>query len=119
MALTAQITVKVDGETILAKNGSVTFNPGGYERTEQYADNEFQGFTSKPVPSMCSGNLQDTSDTDLVAMNSHENVSLVLELDSGATYLMPRSSLIKPAEISGDAGEVAFEYRGAPAIKTG
>lgn len=119
MSLTAQITVKVDGDTILAKNGQVTFNPGGFERTEQFADNQFQGFTSTPMCSTVSGNLQDTSATDLVAMNAHENVSIVLEFDSGAKYLIRNAALTTPAEISGDAGDVAFEYKGAPAVKTG
>jgi len=115
MKVTSQITVKVDGDTILAKSGQVTFNPGGYERDAVYADGRMIGYTNKPISSVISGSIQHTSDIEMRALADQENVSIVLEMDSGLKYLIDGAFATKPPELSGDSGDVAIEYKGQPA----
>jgi len=115
MQCTGLITVKIDGDTIFAKSGQITFNPGGWERAEVMADGHMIGYTQKPVPSIVSGTCQHTSDTDMRALADHSNVSITLELDTGVKYLVDSAFATKPPELSGDAGEISIEYKGQPA----
>jgi hypothetical protein len=115
--LTGQITVKVDGETLFSKSGQATFSFGGKELTAQYADNRLIGFTQKPVGAVVSGSLQHMSDTDFRALAEHDNVSIVIETDTGKSYLIQGASATKPPELSGENGDVSFEYMGQPAVE--
>ena len=115
--LTGQILVKVDGDTIVAKSGQVTFEFGGKERTPQYADNGTAGFTEKPIASTCSGTLQHGNDTDMLALSEHQNVTLVINCDSGKSYMIREAFATKPPSLSGEDGDLEFEYMGQPAVE--
>lgn len=110
--LTGTLSIKVDGDTIFSKSGQFTFNKGGYERTAQNADFQVIGFTKKPVPAVVSGTCQHTSETDMDALADHENVSLVLDTDSGQSWLVRNAFATKPPELSGENGDMAVEYSG-------
>ena len=112
--LTGQITIKADGDTLLCKSGQADVDFGGFERVPQYADNRLVGFTSKPIARMVSATCQHTSETDAVALSEHENVSILIETDTGKTYLMAHSSIITPPKITGESGDMALEYNGDP-----
>jgi hypothetical protein len=115
MKCTGLITVKVDGDTIFAKSGQITFNPGGYERVAVYADGHLIGYTEKPICSSVSGTCQHTSETDMRALADHDNVSITLDLDSGPKYLIDGAFATKPPELSGETGDLEIEYNGQPA----
>jgi len=110
--LTGTMSVKVDGDTIFAKAGQFTFNPGGFERTAQMADFQVIGYTQKPIPATLSGTCQHTSDTDMTDLAAHDNVSITIAFDSGGTWLMRNAFATKPPEISGENGDMNVEYSG-------
>lgn len=114
MNLTGQITVKADGDTLLCKAGQADIEFGGYERVPQYADNKLIGFTTKPVAGKVSVTCQHTSETDTIALAEAENVSIVIETDTGTSYLMAGATLVSPPKLSGENGDLALEYSGLP-----
>jgi len=114
MKVSGQITIKVDGDTILAKNGEVDFSFGGLKRESKYADNRRIGYSEEPIAATVQGTLIHTSDTDLQALADHANVSIVLELDTGVKYLVANACAIDPPALSGK-GDLKISYEGDPA----
>ena len=112
--VTGQIIVKADGETLLCKSGQADVEFGGHEREPQYADNRVVGFTQKPIAAKVSATCQHTSETDVIALAAHKDVSIVLEADTGKSYLMAGAYAVAPPKLSGENGDLALEYMGQP-----
>jgi len=112
MKVTGQITIKADGETLLVKSGQATFNFGGKERTMIYADNRPIGPAEKPIGATVSGTLVHVSTTELRTLSEHDNVTLTINCDTSVVYVVREAFATKPPELSGEEGDVEFEYMG-------
>lgn len=108
--------IRVNSQLKRTKPGTVDFNPGGFERASQAADNKpHVGFTKKPVGCTLSCTLIHMSDTDMAALNAIEDATIELETDSGKVYQITGSSAAPP-QLTGEEGEMAVSYIGPPAI---
>ena len=114
MKVTGQITIKVDGDTILAKNAEVDFEFGGYKRESAYADGRRQGYSEEPTAATVKATLLHTSDTDMQALMDHTDVSILLECDTGSKYLIAHACAVEPPAIGGK-GDLKVSYEGDPA----
>lgn len=108
--------VRLNGKSLRSKE-KATLAVGGVERTAQYADNAFAGFSTKPVCAKVSATLVHDSATDLLDIASAENVSIEFATDTGISYLVANAFCVKPPELTGGDGEVSVEFEGSPAVQ--
>jgi hypothetical protein len=115
--VTGTVVVRMDNLSLRSKAGA-KLALGGFERSAEYADGAVIGYSERPIAATISCTLVLTSTSDLDAVNSATNVSLLFECDNGITYLVANAFSTKPPEITGGNGEVSVEFAGQPSVRT-
>lgn len=108
--------VRLDGNSLRSKE-KASLDLGGFERSSQYADHGYAGFSKKPVCAKVSATLIHTSQTDLIALANAEFVSIEFATDTGVSYLIANAHITKPPVLSGDGDGVSVEFEGEPAVQ--
>ena len=106
------IRVTINDIAIPTADGSVNFNPGGYNRETLNADGKSNFYNQTAVNSTLTGNAIHYSDTDLALLNS-ANAVIKLETDSDIIWVMEGAISTAPATVSG--GVAAFSFEAGPA----
>lgn len=108
--------IRMNGKSLRSKE-KATLSIGGVERTAQYADNGFAGFSTKPVCAKVTATLIHDASTNLQEIHDAENVSIEFASDTGISYMVPNAFSVKPPELTGGDGDVAVEFEGSPAVQ--
>lgn len=113
---TGTIYVKVNAELFEFKPG-VKVKLGLPTREPQVAAGVAgRHFIVKPEPSMVSGTLLHRAESpDLDAMASWENVSILVETDSGVFFAIDGAYVSNSPELSDEGGGVNIEFTGPSA----
>jgi hypothetical protein len=111
---------KTWGVTRITVNGRLldtapkpTFRPGGVERTEVEADNSAGRFNEKPVSSMLDCKVLATAGLSLKELQGFDDETVVIELDTGQTYVMSHAWTSEAVEATD--GSVTLKMMGPEA----
>jgi hypothetical protein len=114
--ITGTIVVRMDGKSLRSKE-KATLDVGGFERTSQYADHGYAGFSKKPQCAKVSATLVHTASTDVLEIADAEFVSIEFATDTGISYLIANAHCTKPPVLTGDGDGLQVEFEGEPAIQ--
>lgn len=108
------IFVKINDISIPCADGSVNFDPGGYNRETISADGRADFYNKSAANSTLTGNAIHYSDTDLALLNG-EDLTITIGMDSGANWTMESAIATAPAAVSG--GVAGFSFTAGPATQ--
>ena len=108
------IRVKINDIAIPCMDGSVNFNPGGYNRETLGVDGRSDFYSESAANATLTGNAIHYSDTDLALLNG-KDLTVTIEMDSGAVWTMQSALALNPANVSG--GVAAFNLTSGPATE--
>lgn len=114
--VTGVVIVRMDGLSLRSKE-KAKLDFGGFERTDQYADNELIGYSQKPIAATVSATLAHTADSDVDALRNATNVSIEFACDTGISYLIANAFLAKPPTLTGGDGDLEVEFKGRAAVQ--
>lgn len=112
--ITSRIKVLVDGDELLNKTGW-TFNPGGINRTTVNGDQKTHGYTEEIMNAQVTGDISHTEAQDLVALGDIENATIVIETNSGQSYVIRGAWLTEPGALNTSEGGVTLTFEGPKA----
>lgn len=101
--LIGRATIHADGNMLYMENGAKA-NPGGVTRNFERHGGKTYHHAEEAPPSV-EGNLLVTADTDVVALTSLEDVTVIFECDTGQKYVMAHAFTEKPVEIDASSGK--------------
>jgi hypothetical protein len=107
--ITGKATIKKDGEELLA-DVDATLNVGGASREPVMGPRGVQGFRESPAAPTLSTTVRHTKDTDLVALGSITDATVLFETDTGDTYMLRRAFVSDPVELSSGNGNVRLNW---------
>lgn len=107
--ITGKATVKVDGEEKLT-DVDATLNVGGASREPVMGPRGVQGFRESPAAPTLSTTQRHTKDTDLVALASIKDATVLFETDTGDTYMLRRAFVSEPPELSSGSGNIRVNW---------
>lgn len=105
------IYFNVDGSRQSAK-GNFTYNLGGEQRTAIVGSDEVHGFSSQPRVAFIEGMITDSSDTDVAALTSLDNVTVTLELANGKTIILHEAWYAGSGDITTEQAEINVRFEG-------
>jgi hypothetical protein len=106
--------IKVDGDLCKTIGDSVEFDPGGYEREEVMADNQFH-YKEKPRGSRLSCKFAGSEKTKLKNLTDLADGQIEIIMDTGVSYTMTNATRMgEPPKVSSGDGTIAFEAMGDP-----
>ncbi len=111
---TSIITVKVNGKSLEGKPG-IKVNLGGPVRTPAKAGGRIVGYHEEIEPSNITVNVVHDGDIDIEEVRGWVDVTLVLDMDSGASYQVDGAFVMKALEINDGEGGMSIEFGGPPA----
>lgn len=111
--VTGIVTVKIDGDLLRSKEGAKLMF-GGKERT-MIVGHSVYGPSEKLVASTVEFTLAHVGGDDLIGLQNKIEATIEYETDTGDTYMIRNAVCLKPAELTGGEGDVAFEFGGDPA----
>jgi hypothetical protein len=103
--ITGKATVRVDGEELLSEVGA-TLNVGGVEREAQMGPRGVNGYKENPVAPSVTVVVHHTADTDLVRLGRIVDATVLVETDTGQSWLMRKAFVTEPPEL--DAAQGTF-----------
>lgn len=115
--VTGTLIIRSDGLSLRSKPGACKLMMGGYTRTPQIADGQVVGYSEKIEAATIESTLAHMSSSNVAAINDMKDVTLLVETDSGVTYMVRNGFSTKPPEISGAEGDVAVAFAGQPAVE--
>lgn len=107
--------VTMNGEVLLARDG-LNFDPGGMERAVQKSLGRVDGFSESPMESKLEFDFTVVRGVSLAQIRDAVDVTLVIELDTGQTWVMRNAWCASPPTLTAGgsaAGKVTFN--GPPA----
>ena len=115
MALvTGTILVKVNGNTLEGRSVKIKF--GGYTKEAQTsAGVAGRHYFRKPEPSMVSVTVAHYGYFSLEEINAWDNVTLVVETDSGQTFQIDGAYVSNSIELGDEGAGISIEFTGPPA----
>lgn len=108
MKITGNVTIREDGQELLT-DGKGTLNPGGFERTAKMNGRAVAGFTENPVAPTLSVVVHHTADTDIVRLSNLTDSTILVETDTGQTWMMRKAFTTSPAPLDTGNGSVQLE----------
>lgn len=106
--------VKIDGDLCKTIGDSIEFDPGGFEREEVMADNQFH-YKEKPRGSRLSVKFAGSEKSKLKKMNDLAGGQIEIILDTGVSYTMTNATRMgEPPKVSSGDGTISFEAMGDP-----
>ncbi|WP_328184626.1 phage tail tube protein [Marinobacter sp. OP 3.4] len=111
MKITGNVTVREGGEELLT-DGKGTLNPGGFEREAKMNGRRTVGFSENPVAPTLSIVIHHTQDTDIVRLSNLTDATILLETDSGQTWMLRGAFCASPTPLDMGAGTVQLEMSG-------
>lgn len=105
--ITGKATIKLDGEELLT-DVSVTFNPGGVEREAVMGPRGVQGHRETPVASSLQATVRHTQATNIIALGNITGATVLIETDTGDTYMMRKAFTTEPVELTTGEGNVSL-----------
>lgn len=113
---TGIIFARLDGDLLPFKEGTLTVNFGGAERTPVMVNGQIF-FTEATTPGVVSGTLLHTSATEIEKLQAKTAATITLETDSGKTFRMNNAFYSGPPELSAGEGDLTVEFTGSPIPK--
>lgn len=108
------VLVKVNGNTLEGRSVKVKF--GTPTREPQLSAGVMgRHYTTKPESSMVTVTILHRDGFDLDEVATWENVTLVLECDSGPTYQIDGAYVSNSIELSDEGNGITVEFTGPPA----
>ncbi len=112
MIVSGLFNLKINGRLMTAK-GSFTYNHGSIKNEAQIAGNgSIAGFkTSRNIP-MIEGELIDSKDLDIKALQSIQDGEITLELANGKVFILTGAHWAGEGNVGTEDGNVAIKYEG-------
>ena len=111
MKITGNVTIRADGEELLT-DGKGTLNPGGFEREPKMNGRGTVGYTENPVAPTLSVVIHHTQDTDIVRLSALTGATILLETDTGQTWMLRDAFTKSPTPLDIGNGSVQLEMSG-------
>lgn len=108
--LFGKATIRLDGRELIKKQDS-TFSPGGVNRNV-VKGNEVYGFAEEAMEASVELNHFINRDTDIDAINNADDITVLVELDSGQQYVLAHAWLEAPLSIgeATDGGSTSIKF---------
>lgn len=124
--ITGRVNVKVNGQVMLTKTGTVTLNGLGisgqpsFERTAVMGDQGIHGYVENPVAATCEMTITDRDDiriSDLAAI--FENGTIVVETaNGGKVYTMDSATCQNNISLTTGEGDTSVTFTGPAWVET-
>ena len=111
MKITGNVNIREGGEELLT-DGKGTLNPGGFEREAKMNGRKPVGYTENPVAPALSVVVHHTADTDIVRLSSLTEATILLETDTGQTWMLRGAFTTSPTPLDVGNGSVQLEMSG-------
>jgi hypothetical protein len=111
MKITGNVKIREGGEELLT-DGKGTLNPGGFERETKLNGRRAVGYTENPVAPTLSVVVHHTADTDIVRLSNLTDATIILDTDTGQTWMLRGAFTTSPTPLDVGAGTVQLEMSG-------
>lgn len=107
--------LKING-TLMSAKGDFTYNHGGIKHEAMVAGNgQIPGFKSSRVVPFIEGELMDSSELDVKALQSVKDGEITLELANGKVFVLTGAHWAGDGNVGTEEGNIAIRYEGTDA----
>ena len=108
MKITGNVKIREGGEELLT-DGKGTLNPGGFEREAKMNGRAPVGYTENPVPPTLSVVVHHTADTDIKRLSNLTNATILLDTDTGQSWMLRGAFTTTPTPLDVGNGAVQLD----------
>lgn len=103
--------IKVDGNQYSSK-GTFTVVAGEFKREAMSDSSGNVVYTEKPILSKVSGNLYNTAELDIEAIQSTNDATVTIELNNGKVFVLLNAVYTGDPSLNTETGEFDIEFHG-------
>lgn len=112
--VTGKAAIKYNGKLLESKDGA-KMNMGGAVRKAVKGDTGVHGYQEETAVPFVECKISHKADTDVAELKNITDATIVVEADSGKSYVMRGAWTVNPVEIDFTPGEIPLRFEGLSA----